>query len=164
MELHAIVLEDSDGNHQNNPSEDRILSTLEKIGGALEHCILHLGDAGFIQTAGSKDRLLIQYSDASGMYESTRSDFDAVTVGRIFIDAMNGGTGWKTEHNFTPMDAPGGSGSQDGVGRSESRSVEGGGQKRSLKDQLFDAVKKETQSGIGRLIRKGTKGFFGKKL
>jgi hypothetical protein len=146
-----IFLEDSDGRRQNNPSEGQIVATLERIGSSLDHCILNLPDDSFVQTAGGGSGLLVQYRDASGMYESDRSDFDVATVARVFAEAATGGDGWKREHSFQKID--------DAV----SGAVPGG----SLKDQLLGHMKREisreTSRGVGNLIRKGIRGLSGRR-
>lgn len=155
----SITLEDSDGKTVKNPTEAQIISTLEKIGSTLDHCILDLGDPGFLQAAGSKGRLLIQYSDGSDMYESVKSDFTAAAVGKIFLDAMSGRTEWKKEFAFTSMNDTGGSGKSQGAATGHGPAE---AQNRSFKEGILGTVKNEVSSGIGRLISKAVKGIFRK--
>jgi hypothetical protein len=159
----SIMLEDSEGNRIVDPSEDQIASVIEKIGGKLDHCILHLGSGKFLQTAGSRNQLLLQYDDGSGLFESSRTDFDAQTVSRIFVSALNGQVDWKTTYDFSRASAGGGdepSGRAESADTSSSRS----GGRRSLKDQLIDSVKRETESGINQIVRQGVRGIFRKKF
>jgi hypothetical protein len=145
-----IFLEDSNGGTLNTPSEAQIAATLEQVGSSLDHCILHLPGDAFVQTAGGGSGLLVQYGDASGMYESDRSDFDVATVTRMFSEAAAGVDRWKREFSFRKTDEPGG----------------GTGSEGSLKEQLLGQVKREigreASRGVGNLIRKGIRGITGR--
>jgi len=136
----AILLEDSDGGIQNNPSEAQIRATLERIGSSLDHCVLHLPGDAFVQTAGDASGLLLEYGDATGLYASDRSDLDVATVTRIFSEAAAGGDGWKGEFSFRNTDEASG------------RAAAGG----SLKDQLLGQVKREisreASRGVGNVF------------
>ena len=157
----AVILEDSNGCRVADPSESQILSTVEHIGDSLDHCILHLGDEEYLQTAGEHNRLFIEYADAAGMFRSAKTDFDAVTVARIFADAMQGAYGWKREYVFDRTGA--GAGVADGDTGSEAQpggarsSGTSGASGTSVKDQLLDSVKKgvqrEASYGVGRMVR-----------
>ncbi len=171
MGINQASLEDSNGKRIANPGGEQILGTLNRIGTSIEHCILELGSSDdFIQAAGSRDRLLVQYRDSTGMYESARSDLDSKTVGQMLMDAIAGKNGWKSDFEFSLMES---FGSADESGTAEaSASASGGASRgpggitdnpeRSLKDQLMDTVKKEAVSGVNRLLKKGVKGLFGR--
>ncbi len=143
----AVILEDSNGGRIADPSESQILSTVEHIGDSLDHCILHLGDEEYLQTAGERNRLFIEYADVGGMFRSAKADFDAATVARIFTSAGQGSHGWKREYVFERTDTGAGAA---GTGT-------GAGAEGSLKDQLLDSVKKgvqrEASYGVGRMVR-----------
>jgi hypothetical protein len=171
----AIFLEDSDGSHQNNPSEAQITATLERIGSSLDHCILHLPGESFVQTAGDSSGLLIEYGDATGLYASDGSDFDVATVARVFAEAAAGRDGWKNEFSFRKTDeAPGGAdaggrsfrmpGVGSGTGTTGGAGAGTGG---SLKDQLLGQVKREisreASRGVGNIVRKGIRGIMGRR-
>ncbi|MFP4373121.1 MAG: hypothetical protein ACLFPO_02220 [Spirochaetaceae bacterium] len=148
----AVILEDSNGGRIADPSESQILSTVEQIGDSLDHCILHLGDEEFLQTAGERNRLFIEYADVGGMFRSAKTDFDATTVARIFASAGQGSHGWKREYVFERT------GAGDGVaGARVAGAGTGAGAEASLKDQLLDSVKKgvqrEASYGVGRMVR-----------
>jgi hypothetical protein len=156
-----MYLEDSDGKIIENPTEAQLVSVLNLIGGGLDHCVLTFADSTgrewFVQTAGSKAGLLLQYSDASGQYESTRSDFDVATVGRVFLDAAKGVQAWKKEFAFRQTDGPEQASAPTGS-REPDRQAAGG--ERSFKDQLLDAVTNGSLSSAGSIIRKGVKSIF----
>lgn len=143
----AVILEDSNGGRFTDPSESQILSTVEHIGNSLDHCILHLGDDEYLQTAGERNRLFIEYSDVGGMFRSTKTDFDAATVARIFTAAGQGAHGWKREYVFE----------RTGAGAGVAGAGTGAESDGSLKDQLLDSVKKgvqrEASYGVGRMVR-----------
>ncbi|NBF41262.1 MAG: hypothetical protein GVY14_12695 [Spirochaetes bacterium] len=155
MPGHAVILEDSNGGRVADPSESQILSTVEQIGNSLDHCILHLGGDEYLQTAGERNRLFIEYSDVGGMFRSTKTDFDAVTVGQIFAAAMQGSQGWKREYVFDRTGA--GAGVADGGTGAEAHSGGARASGTSVKDQLLDSVKKGVQQeasyGVGRMVR-----------
>ena len=143
----AVILEDSKEGRIADPSESQILSTVEHIGDSLDHCILHLGDEEYLQTAGERNRLFIEYADVGGMFRSAKTDFDAATVARIFTSAGQGSCGWKREYVFERMDA-----GAEAAGAGKGAVAEG-----SLKEQLLDSVKKgvqrEASPGVGRMVR-----------
>jgi hypothetical protein len=155
-----MYLEDSDGKIIDNPSEAQLVSVLSRIGNGLDHCVLTYtepaGQEWFIQSAGSKAGLLLQYDDGSGLCESTRCDFDVATVKRVFMDAAKGGKAWKTEFSFRLADRP------EQAAAAPGSAGPGPGGEKSLKDQVLDAVKQGSMSGAGDLIQKGVKSFFRK--
>ncbi|MFP4432189.1 MAG: hypothetical protein ACOCW6_07550 [Spirochaetota bacterium] len=165
MATDGMFLEDSDGGRKNNPSEADIRATIARIGDSLDHCILHLPGDAFVQTAGGQNRLLIQYADASGFFESATADFDSATVGSIFAAAMAGDDAWKGQYVFEKTGEAEGETEAGGGGASRmdrpaspegsATPVAGG----SLKDQLLGSVKRElnreASRGIGNLVRKG---------
>jgi hypothetical protein len=165
MATDGLFLEDSEGGIQNNPTESHIAATLGRIGDTIDHCILHLPGDAFVQTAGGRNRLLIQYADASGFFESAKSDFDTATVSGIFAAAMAGDDAWKGQYVFEKTgeaegetEAGGGGASRmDRPGGPEEPTTPGAGG--SLKDQLLGSVKRElnreASRGIGNLVRKG---------
>jgi len=156
MSLHNVTLEPSEGPTVQNPTKEQVRSMLGRIGSGLDHCILSYGtEDEFVQAAGGKNRLLIQYSDAGGMFESVRSDLDVAVVERAFIDAMSGVTSWKTELTFQPMDAPKGGGPAP---RGNSSSP-----KRSPEQEMLDAAKRAAKAGVTRLVKGGLRGLFGGK-
>jgi hypothetical protein len=158
----AITLEDSNGTVIHGPSAADIRSALERIGRDLEHCILDLGaSGGFVQAAGSRGRLTLQYRDETGMYESARSDLDAATAERVFTDALNGSYAWKNELQFKPMDegappTPAGDGAAPSAAPSS-------GPRKSLAEDLMDAARREAASKLKGLVGKGIRGLFNKK-
>lgn len=157
MSMQNVTLEPSDGPTIQNPTKEQVRSTLERIGNGLDHCILSYGTKEeFVQAAGGRNRLLIQYSDARGMFESARNDLDVAVVERVFADALGGATGWKTEISFRPMDAPEGTGSSPRQTPSPSR--------KSPEQELLDAAKRAAKAGVGRLVKGGLRGLFGGKL
>jgi hypothetical protein len=152
-----VTLEPSEGSSIRNPTREQIRSMLERIGNGLDHCILELGaETEYVQAAGARNRLLVQYRDAIGMFESVRSDLDVAAVERVFVDAMGGAMGWKTELTFRPMDTPEGAGSPP---RAASSSP-----KRSPEEELLDAAKRKAKAGIDRLVKGGLRKLFGGKL
>ena len=159
MSVKKVYIEDSNGNITNDPGKEQIRALVERIGGDLDFCILNLGEEhGFVQAAGSKNRLLIQYRDASGMYDSEDSDFSVETVTKIFSDTIAGNTDWKKQYAFSLSDTPaGGSGSAYNAEKVQSDA------KRTLKDHLVDAVKSEAAYKAKRIISKGIGGLFGRK-
>lgn len=151
-----VSLEPSEGPTIQNPTRQQVRSMLDRIGNGLDHCILSYGtEEEFLQAAGSRNRLLIQYRDAGGTFESVRSDLDVAFVERAFVGAMSGATGWKTELTFRPLDAPEGGGSAP---RGTSSSP-----KKSPEQELLDAAKRAAKAGVGRLVKGGLRGLFGGK-
>lgn len=183
----VVRLEDSNGQEVSNPSEAQIRETIAAVGTDIEHCILHLSDDSFVQTAGDRDRLLIEYSDSNGFFESGRVDFDAETVANIFAEAMNGNHTWKTEYNFSRSGEPSGSGGAEsgrggasGSETSGTRPGERGGaipgehghgghgtasMGGSLKDKVIGQVKREVGReatyGLNSIIRRVMRTIFG---
>lgn len=168
MATDGLFLEDSEGNRRANPSASDIAATLRQIGDTLDHCILHLPGDAFVQTAGSRNRLLIQYADASGFFESAKSDFDTATVGSVFAAAMAGDDAWKGQYVFEKTGKAGAAAETVPAGDSgpnrmdrpagpDGPATPGAGG--SLKDQLLGSVKRElnreASRGIGNLVRKG---------
>lgn len=160
MPQNTVTLEDSQGKVISNPSEDQIIMAVEEIGGRTDHCILHLGgEIDFIQSAGSKNRLLVQYSRGGALYESERNDLDPGTVSKMFLAVMKGEEGWGNGLSFTAMEGMGtGSGGQAGGARETS----GAGGEKTFQDQLLDSAKREVKNGIDRFMRKGIRGLFRK--
>lgn len=160
--MNGIILEDSEGGRQGNPTESQIRATIERIGDSLDHCILHLPGGEFVQTAGDRDRLLIQYSDAGEIVESAGAEFDAAQVTRIFMAAVSGNDEWKQE--FVSRKT-GGGGEAETPGTAETAGTESSGG--SLKEQLFGSVKRElnreASRGLGNLVRKGIRTFSGRR-
>ena len=144
----SVFLEDSEGRRHADPSAEQIGELLHQIGGQLDHCILHLPGDAFLQCAGDKSGLLIQYSDGRELFESGKSDFDPSTVASIFTKAMNGDKSWRDEYGFHPLGNTAGSDND------------------TLKDQLLRAakreIKRETSRGIGNLVRKGIRSITGR--
>lgn len=157
MQTQNSSLEDSNGKIIDNPSKEQVLAAVERLGAGLDHCILSIGTGSdFVQSAGSKNKLCIQYRDASGMFESARGDFDAATVGRVFIEALNGADGWKSEFVFEPMETP-------ETGRTAGDERPGPGPQKSLKDELLDMAARGVADKLNRFAKKGLGGLFGKK-
>lgn len=168
MATGSAFLEDSNGGRVDSPSEESIRSTVEKVGAGLDHCILHLGGASYVQTAGDHNRLLLQYADETGMHESAKVDFDVETVTAVFVGALNGNNSWKTEYNF--RSATGGNAPQS---TSAGRPIGGGapsgssGRGGSIKDQVLGQVKREVSReasyGLGSVIRRFLRSLFGRR-
>ncbi len=167
MQSEKIFLEDSNGKIVNNPSEEDISAALENIGTKTEHCILNLdSDISFIQAAGSKNSLFIQYSDNSGIYESSRNDMKVSEVSEIFKSASHGDTNWKKRMEFSLIDSNAGkadSGKSCCAGNPSCCSNENT-QKKSFKDQILDAVKYEATANATKVVRKGIRNLFGNKF
>jgi len=141
-----VTLEPSEGPSIRNPSREQIRMTLDRIGNGLDHCILELGTQDeYLQAAGSAGRLLVQYRDTRGMFESVRSDLDVALVECVFADAMAGATGWKTQIQFRAMDTP----------RDAPPASRGPG------EDLLDAAKKAAKAGVQKLMKGGLRGLFG---
>ena len=165
MRPNAVRLEDSGGKAIENPSEDDVRGTVDRIGVSIDHCTLDLGQAGYVQAAGAPNALFVEYRDGTGMYSSPRADLDADAVGRIFVEAMNGRTEWKHEFAFESAgEAPGvrraeeaGIGGMSGrIGRRgryprDRGSGTGGG---SLGDELRRTVGTEARFGLRRIVRR----------
>ncbi len=171
MSTVGIYLEDSNGSCIQAPSDAQIRATLEQLGGALEHCILHLPGGAFVQTAGEPGRLVLEYADAEGRYESDHADLDVSTVASIFAAASIGDQGWKREHAFTRTgDGPvGGSGPQaagveDAAPAEQLHHEQNPERERgSVKDDLLGGLKREisreASRGMRNLVRKGMRSF-----
>lgn len=171
----SVFLEDSEGRRHAEPSAEQIGELLHQIGGRLDHCILHLPGDAFLQCAGDKSGLLIQYSDGQELFESGKSDFDPSTVASIFSKAMNGDMSWRNEYVFHPMGNPAGGDTASSTGSAfarggstdrDSDDAGAGATEGSLKDQLLRAakreIKRETSRGIGNLVRKGIRSITGR--
>ena len=150
MATDGLFLEDSDGGQRANPSEAEISAAIARIGDSLDHCILHLPGGAFVQTAGGRNRLFIEYGDASGLFESAKTDFDAAMVAGVFAAAMAGNDAWKAQYVFE----------RTGEAQGGAETSPAGG---SLNDQLLGSVKRElnreASRGIGNLVRKGIRSF-----
>ena len=147
MRSNTVRLEDSEGRVVESPSEEAVRATVGAIGSSVDHCILDLGEAGFVQAAGSSGALIVEYRDSSGMYSSSGANLDVGTVQRIFVDAMSGRTEWKREIPFEPATAGGGTG--------ESAATEAGGRAGIL--SAFGGG----GPGFGRSARRGAAGALG---
>ena len=170
------ALEDSNGKFIYSPSENDILTVLEKIGKGLEHCNFSGPGDTWVSAAGLSSELMIYYGDSSGQYESVRYDFTAEEAARILSSLMKGDLSWKKQYDFNSTGAAAQSQAQSasagtasgGTGSFSSSSNEssGGqpGEKKSLKDQLIDAAKSEAANNLNRLVKKGVRGLFGKKF
>lgn len=51
MRPNTVRLEDSEGRVVESPSEEAVRATVGAIGSSVDHCILDLGEAGFVQAA-----------------------------------------------------------------------------------------------------------------
>jgi hypothetical protein len=150
-----VVLEPSEGSSIPNPTGEQIRSMLERIGNGLDHCILDLGaETEYVQAAGAANRLLVQYRDTAGMFESLRSDLDVAAVHRIFLDAMAGATGWKQEFAFRPLNTAAGADSPPRAASSPKKSPE---------QELLDAARRKAKAGIDRVVKGGLRRLFGGK-
>ena len=171
----SVFLEDSEGHRHADLSPEQIGELLQQIGGKLDHCILHLPGDTFLQCAGDKSGLLIQYSDGRELFESGKSDFDPSTVAAIFGKAINGDMSWREEYVFRPLGSAAGGDTAASIGTGfaprgstvrESDEASAGGNEGSLKDQLLRAakseIKRETSRGIGNLVRKGIRSITGR--
>ncbi len=181
MSLPTASLENSDGTVIKDPADADLSSAIDRVGASLTHCILDLGDAGFVQAAGTPGRLTVEYRDGSGMYQSTGTALDAATVQGIFIDARNGRTGWKQEIAFEPIPESGPEASGAGIGHGGDFAAAPGARRsvstrgfasagaggmlgargigarrqrgpRTLKDQVARTAGREVRFGIGRII------------
>jgi hypothetical protein len=172
-----VKLEDSTGKMVDNPTPEQIEAAIGDVGSRTDHCILHLPGESFVQTAGSRDRLFVQYSDGGEIMESDRIDFDAATVARIFVDAMEGSSGWKSDYVFASAGGGAGDGASEerrgarmgGLGRlgglgaigtgaaAGDQAGTGASGSQSMKDQLLSSVKREVNRevsrGVGKLVR-----------
>ncbi|MGC9311585.1 MAG: hypothetical protein ACP5IA_02750 [Sediminispirochaetaceae bacterium] len=161
-------LERSDGKITQNPGKAELEQVIDGIGREYDFCILGEGDS-FVQTTGSDGGLLVQYRDEEGMFESVRSDLDSAAVKDIFIQFLNGQSGWKTSMEFSQMEM-GGAGADSGAaadsgGGIKTGAADGSGEGRTEKsfaDQLKDSVKKEAMNSVNRAARKITRGVFRK--
>jgi hypothetical protein len=172
-----MELEDSAGKLVENPTPEQIEAALSDVGSRTDHCILHMDGESFVQTTGSRDRLFVQYSDGGEIMESDRHDFDAATVARIFVDAMAGRNGWKSDYAFASIGGGpdegasegsrrpglGGLGLPGGLGGTGTGGGIGG---QSMKDQLLNSVKREVNRevsrGVGGLVRKVIRSVSGR--
>ncbi len=183
MRPNTVRLEDSVGRVVESPSEDAVRGSVGAIGSSVDHCILDLGEAGFVQAAGSSGALIVEYRDGSGMYSSSGANLDTAAVQRIFVDAMNGRTEWKREFSFEPVATGGGTGDRAatdagggggilsafgggglGVGRRAGRRAPGarggvgvGGRRvrgGSLSNEVARTVGSEARFGLRRFIRR----------
>lgn len=156
MSMENVTLEPSEGSSIRNPTREQVRSMLERIGNGLDHCILEPGtETGYVQACGGAGRLLLQYRDATGMFESVRSDLDVAAVERVFLDAMGGATAWKKELAFRSLDVPGQSGSTPHAAAAPSRP--------SPEQELLDAARRKAKAGIDRFMKRGIQGLFGGK-
>jgi hypothetical protein len=158
----AVTLEDSKGKIIRAPSAAEIRSMLASIGRGQDHCVLDLGPSGgFVQAAGSPGRLVLQYRDDTGMYESVSSDLDAAAVERVFLDAMKGDFAWKGELQFNPMEeGPEATNAGDGAGPSTAPAY---GPRKSLAEELLDAAKGQAVNKLKGLVGKGIRGLFDRR-
>ena len=159
----TITLEDSTGARVENPSEAHISEALGRIGAGSEHCSLSLSDDSFVQAAGGQNQLLVQYRDASGMFESAKTDFDVQAVTRIFVDAMNGSNSWKTDYNFQPADDGEAAGEQRGS-RIRGMAGNAGNASRQFGSRVADQARREATSEISwkisRFVRETIRSIF----
>jgi len=152
-----MKLEKSNGKIIQNPGIEELNDAIAKIGGELDFCILSQ-DGTFIQTAASQDGLIIQYSDSSGLFESSRDDFDISTVQDFFQQFLENKNEWKTAAEFTTVQVQNDDTSTEG-------GISGGPQhtQKSFKETLADSVKQEALNGVNRAAKRLTRGFI-KKL
>jgi len=153
-----MELECSDGKIIQNPGTTQVDDTIAKIGNELDFCILSDGD-NFIQAAASDSGLLVQYSDAGGMFESTRSDFDCGTVQDFFRQFLSKMDDWKSSADFTAMDS---GETTSGAAASENSRAQAAGPKKSLKETLVDSMKSEAANSVNRAAKKITRNLFRK--
>jgi len=151
-----VTLEPSKGPTIPNPTRQQIHDMLSRIGKDLNHCILTLGSEDeFVQAAGEENRLLIQYRDATGMFESLQSDLSVETVERTFQDALSGNASWKTELGFRFVDAP--------APKHTHASAGPAAPPKSAGQDAMDSVKRAAKDAAKRAVKSGLRGLFGGK-
>ncbi|TVQ19137.1 MAG: hypothetical protein EA382_16920 [Spirochaetaceae bacterium] len=160
----SITMEDSNGATISNPSEAQIAETLGRIGAGIDHCSLSLPGDSFVQAAGAHNQLFVEYRDASGIYTSAKKDFDATAVARIFVDAMNGKEGWKTDYNFQRGEDGGGDAAQPRESRIRGMAGAAGDASKRFGSQMVGEARREVSSeasyGVSRVIRQFIRSLF----
>jgi|SRR5690554_3452150 len=143
-----ITLEDSKGHIIQNPTEDQIRTTINKIGNEIDYCILTMGNT-FIQTAGSKNGLMIQVNDGSVVKEADRADFSPEEVCRAFLGFLHKNGSWKEQYSLGPLPASvNTSGGQTSAKQMNKQQFD-------VKDEVVKALKSEGMYKTRRLIRRG---------
>ena len=160
----TITLEDSNGATISNPSEVQISEALGRIGAGIDHCSLSLPSDSFVQAAGGQNQLFVEYRDSSGMYSSAKKDFDVVSVTRIFVDAMSGKDGWKTDYNFQRNEDGGAEASPARESRIRGMAGAAGGAGKRFGGQMAGQARREASSevsyGVSRIIRQFVRSLF----
>ncbi len=154
-----MILEDSSGNSFQPKSSEEIEKVITLVGNDIDHCILSDGDS-FIQTAATREGLLVEYHDAGRYYQSTDTNLPADTVQRLFTKFFEGDISWKQEIPFTLQNASS-SAASPATGAANST----GGkvtefEARSLKDTVMNSVKNEAQNSLSYFIRRIVRRFF----
>ncbi len=148
-----MELELSDGKFISDPSIQEVEDAVRKTSASsLDHCILSRGE-DFIQTAGGRGGLILQYHDSQGMFESSRECSEDEVVS-MFTGFFNGGNEWKGTVSFQSTGRGG-----DGSARTGPQ-VPGGGF--SLKDTITSAIKQETTGNVSRMARRAVRSVFRK--
>ncbi len=143
----SVRLEDSNGHVIQNPTEDQIRATINKIGSGIEHCVLSTGDT-FIQTAGSKDGLFVEVNEGSGLREASRADLSPEEVFQIFTGFLSKSMSWKEQFSSSSQtdsfDSPE---SQNSVEKENRQSFD-------LKEEAGKMLKREGLHRMKRMLRK----------
>ncbi|MFO7850063.1 MAG: hypothetical protein R6V67_08910 [Spirochaetia bacterium] len=168
-------IEPSQGSIIDNPGEQEILSVLNKFGGGVEHCNFTYGDSFVSAYGSSPEKIYLMFIGRDGT-EYNSEPVDASTACKVFMDSGDGDTGWKEKYGFEagsessgqPYKAdaeagPGSGGAADPVtGEAGENSM--GKSKKSLKEEMLDAVKSEAGYNAKRFVRRGIRGLFGKRF
>ncbi|MFP4618449.1 MAG: hypothetical protein ACLFMZ_06360 [Spirochaetaceae bacterium] len=150
-------IEPSQGSIIENPGEEQILSILNKFGRGVEHCNFTYGDSFVSAYGSSPEEIFLMFIGQDGT-EYNSDAIDANTACRVFMDSAEGNTGWKEKIGFNAGDG-GGPGSAEAAGTAGGMSG-----KKSLKEEMLNAVKSEAAYNARRMVRKGIRGLFGKRF
>jgi|SRR5690554_1610420 len=145
MSGNNFTLEDSNGHIIQNPTEEQIRATINKVGRGIDHCILSTGNT-FIQTADSGNGLLVEVNDGSGVKEADKADFSPEEVCTIFIGFLDNDRSW--EKYFPSSPATGGSTGNAGRETPTMNQF-------NVKEEITNALKSEGMYRVKRSIRRG---------
>jgi hypothetical protein len=152
-----VQLEDSSGKISVPGNVTEVTEMVDRLGKGLDHCILSDGDI-FIQAAGSDPRLVVEYGDASGHYESADLH-SAGTVKDLFSAFFQKDSSWKTMVTFSPVETA-------SSGFAESTGAGAGGahetRQQDPPDSLLESVKREVKNNLSRVVRRGVRNIFRK--
>ncbi|AFG36448.1 hypothetical protein [Spirochaeta africana] len=178
----AIRLEDSTGKTVANPTAQQVRDTVGRIGGDLDHCILELADGGFLQTAGSRGQLFIEYGDQTGSLQEAERNYDNESAGDVFVLAMRspaealaqlGVDGVGAGQSGSRARAAGATGTAGASGAASAAAgitgsdAAGAASRASLKDTILSTAKqqasREVQFTLRRFIRRAVGMVLGKR-